>query len=206
MGYTIVTPRDEDVTWLSSGLLTMCRTRSFTVTSSCFCSFQQFHNVEQLANKGFHILRLRHSSGRTLQVANTHTQSNTAISWWFGTAADTIRRQQIQQMLDLFGETGNDPVLVAGDFNCEVSPHPHMRFLHPGHPGRMNKHTFYSTGEDLDHIAWIPVQRGWSKGCSFCDIVRHGPVMESCQVFEKPWSDHAPLMAALYLPHFHGPG
>lgn len=198
-GYTVCIPKDDDVTVLSSGLLTAIRTAVFTHVSDCFCSFQNVHNVEWLANKGFYVVRLRHTaSGRPISIANTHTQSSTEISWWFGNTVSGIRTQQFRQMLDFF-EDDTQPVLIAGDFNCGVSPHPHIRFLHPPSDNLMKKRTFYSTDEDLDHVAWIPLQ--WAKkGCLFCDVVRRGPILESCTIFQKPWSDHAPVYMKIRIP------
>jgi endonuclease/exonuclease/phosphatase family metal-dependent hydrolase len=199
IGYTVSLPNDLDITFLPSGLLIAALDSQYKILSECFCSFQDYHNVEWLSNKGFHVVRLRHSSGRTIRIANTHTQSNTEISWWFGSTASNIRKKQFEQMLKYFSFT-KDPVLIAGDMNCEESPHSHLRFLHPLDRGAMHtKHTFYSTGEDLDHIGWIPLQ--WAKpGCHHCDINRLGPQMTSCQVFQKPWSDHAPVLASIYIP------
>ena len=200
IGYRVSLPNDTNVTILPSGLLIAVLESEFTILNECFCSFQDYHNVEWFANKGFHVVHLRHVSGRTLRIANTHTQSNTEISWWFGSKASDIRKKQFEQMLQYFSYT-RDPVLIVGDMNCEESPHSHLRFLHPlDRTPLQKKHTFYSTGEDLDHIAWIPLQ--WSKpGCHHCDINRLGPIMTSCQVFQKPWSDHAPVLANIRIPH-----
>jgi len=199
LGYKVSLPNDLNVTVLPSGLLIAVFESEFRILSECFCSFQDYHNVEWLANKGFHVVRIQHTSGRTLQIGNTHTQSNTEISWWFGSTASDIRKKQFAQMLRYFSFT-RDPVLIAGDMNCEQSPHSHLRFLHPvGRDSLEKKHTFYSTGEDLDHVGWIPLQ--WSKrGCHYCDINKLGPRMTTCTVFQKPWSDHAPVLAKIYLP------
>jgi endonuclease/exonuclease/phosphatase family metal-dependent hydrolase len=100
-------------------------------------------------------------------------------------------------MLDFL--TGPVPILIVGDMNCEHSAHPHIRFLNPQASEVLQKRTFYSTGEDLDHIAWLPLQ--WTNpNCAFCDIERNGPRMVSCKILEKPWSDHAPVVATVYVP------
>ena len=199
IGYSVSVPNDTNVTWLPSGLLIAVLESDYTIENSCFCSFQDYHNVEWFANKGFHVVNLRHSSGRRLRIANTHTQSNTEISWWFGSTASNIRKKQFAQMLQYFSHI-RDPVLIAGDMNCDESPHSHLRFLHPlDRSPLQKKHTFYSTGEDLDHIGWIPLQ--WAKpGCHHCDINRLGPQMIGCEVFQKPWSDHAPVLATVFVP------
>jgi endonuclease/exonuclease/phosphatase family metal-dependent hydrolase len=197
-GYSVSVPNDTNVTVLSSGLLTAVLEREYTILSECFCSFQDYHNVECFANKGFHTVRLLHKpSQRTIQIGNTHMQSNTEVSWWFGNAASDYRKKQIQQMLGYFSFT-RDPVLIAGDMNCDASPHPYLRFLHPLGDVQ-KKHTFYSTGEDLDHIAWIPIQ--WADdNCHYCNIHLLGPIMKSCELFQKPWSDHSPILAKIFVP------
>jgi endonuclease/exonuclease/phosphatase family metal-dependent hydrolase len=198
-GYRVSIPNDGNVAVLSSGLLIAVYERDYTILSECFCCFQDYHNVEIFANKGFHTVRLRNKLGKTLQIANTHTQSTTEISWLFGSSVDAIRKKQIAQMLRYYSYT-TDPVLIAGDLNCEQSPHSHLRFLQPLDSDPLHKkHTFYSTGEDLDHICWIPIQ--WAKpSCHHCDINRLGPSMTSCVVIEKPWSDHYPLLAKIKIP------
>ena len=200
LGYKVSIPNDTQVTILPSGLIIAVLESEYTILNECFCCFQNYHNVELLANKGFHVVQIKHTSGRTIRIANTHTQSNTEISWWFGSSASNIRKKQFEQMLEYFSYT-KDPVLIAGDMNCEESPHSHLRFLHLlDRDPLQKKHTFYSTGEDLDHIGWIPLQ--WAKpGCHSCDINKLGPIMTSCTVFQKPWSDHAPLLAIVHIPN-----
>jgi endonuclease/exonuclease/phosphatase family metal-dependent hydrolase len=199
-GYRVCIPRDSGVTLLPSGLVTAVREKDFQVLSDCFCPYLHYHNVELFANKGFHALQLRClKTQRRCRIVNTHTQSDTEISWWWGTAVTTrIRRAQFQQILSYLHKCA-DPVLIAGDLNCEASPHPYVRFLKPPVGVPLRKSTFYSTGEDLDHIAWLPLQ--WAReGCHYCDVVQHGPQMESCVVYEKPWSDHAPIVANVRIP------
>jgi len=139
------------------------------------------------------------ASSRRVQIINTHTQSNTEISWIFGN--DTIRaiqKKQFQQIVDYVGKSPV-PALIVGDLNCEQSPHPYVRFLQPFADPLLRKSTFYSTGEDLDHVGWIPLQ--WARdGCGYCDISRRGPTIESCTIYQKPWSDHAPLHISVRVP------
>jgi len=158
-----------------------------------------YHNVEWFANKGFQVLRLRKRSNQApVIIANTHMQSNTEISWWFGSnVIKEIRYAQTQQILDFFDGVST-PVLVIGDLNCETPPHPHLRFLHPLGQ-HMRKATFYSTGEDLDHIGWLPLQFA-PPGCSFCDVERRGPILTGCKVYQLPFSDHAPVHTKIYIP------
>jgi endonuclease/exonuclease/phosphatase family metal-dependent hydrolase len=198
-GYHVVIPRDGDTTWLGSGLLTAFLESDYMLRSECFCSYQDYHNVECFANKGFLSTTLYHKSAkRSLQVINTHTQSNTEVSVLFGNdVIRKIQRKQFQQIVDY--TTTKIPTVIVGDFNCEESPNPYVRFLKPLTQYEIRKSTFYSTGEDLDHVGWIPLQ--WARdGCGYCDISRRGPRMESCTIFQKPWSDHAPMFVSIYLP------
>ena len=197
-GYTVVIPRDLGVTFMPSGLLTAFLDRDYTLISDCFCPYLDYHNVEFTANKGFHTLRLKQrKTGRIVHIVNTHTQSDNEVTWLFRKAVSNIRKKQFQQILDFFPH--REPVLVVGDLNCEHSPHPHIRFLRTCTPALLKKRTFYLTGEDLDHIGWLPLQ--WANpDCPFCDIERNGPRMESCRVLQKPWSDHAPVIASIYIP------
>ena len=198
-GYQVVLPDDSGVAMISSGLLFAFLTHYYSLRSHCFCPFQDYNNIEIFANKGFHVVRLYDKTAlRDIVIGNTHTQSDTEISWIFGKAVSRTRKLQFQQIVEHF--TGVlDPVLVAGDFNCETSPYPALRFLHPLNDNLIRKSTFYDTGEDLDHVAWLPFQ--WAKdGCGLCDIVRQGPILESCVVFDKSWSDHYPVLFKIRLP------
>ena len=196
-GYIVSIPNDTNVTMFSSGLLIAVLEHTYTIENECFCSFQDVHNIEIFANKGFHVVQLREKqSNRIIKIANTHTQSSTELTVSFETTVSDIRRKQIAQMLSYFSYS-RYPVLVVGDMNCEHSPHPHLRFLQSQNT---KKHTFYSTGEDLDHVGWIPIQ--WAEpNCSYCNIDRLGPRMISCEVFQKPWSDHAPVRSRVSIPN-----
>jgi exonuclease III len=198
-GYFVSIPNDTNITFLSSGLLIACLESKYKLVSECFCSFQDYHNVEMFANKGFHTVRLIDTKmNRPLIISNTHVQSNTEISWFFGTTASDYRKKQMTQILSFFSYA-TQPILLAGDMNCEYSPHSHLRFLRTSNDLHSSKHTFYETGEDLDHIGWIPLQ--WANlGCHYCDVNKLGPIMESCEVFQKPWSDHAPIRAIISIP------
>lgn len=199
-GYNVYTPRDTGVAFLSSGLVTAILEKDYDILSDCFCSYQTMHYVEFFANKGFHVLRLYDKrTGKKVTIANTHMQSDTEIAWLYGKGiTDKIRVAQFNQIYKFF-ENDKVPVFLIGDLNCEVSPHPYLRFLHPHQNLQLKKRTFYKTGEDLDHVAWFPLQ--WAKpNCMFCDIIRSGPQVDYCSIFEKPWSDHAPLLLNIRLP------
>ena len=199
-GYHVVIPHDGDTTWLGSGLVTAFLESDYTLRSECFCSYQNYHNIECFANKGFLSVSLYHRpSRRRIQILNTHTQSNTEISSLFGRGAvEAIQKKQFQQIVDYVG-TSPIPALIVGDLNCEQSPNPYVHFLKPHTKYDIRKSTFYATGEDLDHIGWIPLQ--WAKaGCGYCDIRHRGPRMESCTIYQKPWSDHAPMHVSVFVP------
>lgn len=208
-GYTMIIPEDTQisdeteafsVSPLSSGLLTGFLRSKYSLESSVFCPYQSYHNVESLANKGFQVLRVRSRITQTmLIIINTHTQSNTEVSFFFGSAfITTIRIQQFQQILD-FVHGLTSPVLVCGDLNCERSPHSELRFITPLHQNLFHKSTFYSTGEDLDHVGWILPQYA-PKGCELCDVERYGPILKNCQIYQLSYSDHAPVEFDIRVP------
>lgn len=180
LGYTVCLPRDSDVTLLPSGLVTAFKRSEFAFISDCFCPYQDTHNVEWFANKGFHILRLIHRrTQKRIRVVNTHTQSDTEISWIFGRAITAwIRGKQAEQIYNFFKGT-TEQVLIIGDLNCESEPFHGLRFLHPPGSKPLKKRTFYSTGEDLDHLA--------------CLTDRPEPRVHRCRIYDRPWSDHAPV-------------
>jgi endonuclease/exonuclease/phosphatase (EEP) superfamily protein YafD len=136
-------------------------------------------------------------SGHIMSILNTHTQSNTEISWLFGPKQIIASQKQQFQQICKYVEGLNHPAILTGDLNCERSPHPHVRFLLSP---LMKKHTFPPTGEDLDHIAWFPLQYAQIVGCGFCDIDRKGPFFETCEVFDIPYSDHNPVIATVQIP------
>jgi len=219
-GYTVVLPHDGIPGILGSGLLTAVLEKDYVVENHCFQTFKDYHNVEHFSNKGFLIVWLWHRDTKCrLLLVNTHTQSSTFVSVLFGNAIiHKIRRAQLQQIIEACTERPG-PALIVGDLNCEVSPHPYLRFLQLN--PALKKHTFPSTGEDLDHIGWLPLQwterqwteRQWTErpqgpalkkkvGCSLCDIDKQGPQMTACEIPTVPWSDHAPLLATVWVPFF----
>ena len=198
-GYRVCLPRDGGVAVVNSGLLTAFLSVRFEYVNECFYPYLDYHNIEIFANKGFYTTTLRERmSRRVVVIANTHTQSDTELGWIIGRkGTHAIRKAQHQQILNTL--TTKEAVLIVGDMNCERSPEPLIRYMTPVDESRLKKATFYSTGEDLDHIAWFPLQ--WTRpNCKFCDFVRQGPRLMNCQVFQKPWSDHAPVLFSVFLP------
>jgi len=204
-GYTVVVPRDEGVSMMNSGLLTAFRSSRFALVSDCFYPYTVYHDIEIGANKGFHTLRLScrpvsRESGRLL-LLNTHTQSDTPFNVLSlgGTAAST-RAQQFGELVRWL-EKDPDPVLLAGDMNCERSPHPHVRFLKDS---VLQKVTLPKTGEDLDHVAWIPTQ--WAPiGTPWCAFDSAGVRAISYRVDPVPWSDHFPVVVDVEIPEIRRP-
>jgi exonuclease III len=186
LGYTVLIPRDDNVTLLPSGLLTAFKKTEFTVLSDCFCCFQDVHNVEWFANKGFHVARVIHRASRNVvSIVNTHTQSDTEVSWIFGRRIIAeIRKKQAMQMYT-FLSVQKEPILITGDLNCETEPYEGLRFLHPPGCRPLKKRTFYSTGEDLDHIAAL--------------TDRPLPHVTRCRIYDRPWSDHAPVVFSVQI-------
>ncbi len=192
-GYAVEIPRDDCCGLLNSGLVTAVHRASYTIRSAIFQPFMVYHNVDGFANKGFHSLKLQDPSGSRVHIVNTHTQSDEEVlpPWTTKQFRQRIRHQQAEQIVQ-FHEGLKDPVLVAGDLNQETSLHPYLRSLHPPSSFPIKKATFFQTGEDLDHVAWMPVQ--WSTsmgGCGFCG--EYGPALTYCRVHTVQWSDHAPV-------------
>jgi endonuclease/exonuclease/phosphatase family metal-dependent hydrolase len=198
LGYTVVSPRDEGVTFIGCGLLTAFLSSKLRLVSSCFYPFTVYHNLEIGANKGFHTVRLEDTEGRRVLLLNTHTQSDTLFSG-FGFVSDvpTTRKAQFAEMVRWL-EKDRDPVVLLGDMNCETSPHPHIRFLNDS---VARKSTFEKTGEDIDHVAWIPTQ--WAPmGTSWCGFPDAGIKAVKCRVDPVPYSDHFPVVVDLVIPDF----
>jgi endonuclease/exonuclease/phosphatase family metal-dependent hydrolase len=184
IGYTVLLPNDTDVTLLPSGLVTAFLTRKFRLLSKVFCPYIDSHNLEWFALKGFHVLHLE-QAGRRFYIVNTHTQSDTIVSILRSHDIKFIRQKQTQQLLRFFEGT-RDTVLIVGDLNCESEPTAGLRFLHPAGMAPLKKRTFFSTGEDLDHVA--------------CLLDRPQPTVGQVRIFNEPMSDHAPVTFHLTLP------
>lgn len=189
-GYHVCIPNDAQDNWISSGLVTCFLKSKFTFISHVFCTFQHYHNVEWLANKGFLCVRLK--GEKPITILNTHTQSNTEASFLFGKKIiHTIREAQFKQMRD-FCEGLQSRVFIVGDLNCDISPFYDVRFLNYLHNNLFHKSTFPETGEDLDHVAWILSQYA-KPGCTMCDVERFGPQLLECKIHDIKLSDHAPI-------------
>jgi endonuclease/exonuclease/phosphatase family metal-dependent hydrolase len=203
VGYHVLFPMDEGVTLLTSGLVVAVR--HFEVLSSFFCPYLVNHNFEIFANKGFFRIRLRDpTTGRRFSLVNTHTQSDDGAKLFGKAFLAGIRYKQAEQLLDLMS-TEEDPVLVVGDLNQESSLHPYLRSLHPPSVLPIKKTTFFSTGEDLDHVAWLPLQ--WAPdGVGFCHIHTKGPQLLHCKVHDVSYSDHAPVEMRVIIPPFQKQG
>ena len=197
-GYDVRVPRDDCRGLLTSGLLTAVAQDSYTILTDVFQPYMHFSNVDGLTNKGFHSLLLQDPKGGLVHIVNTHTQSDEEIlpPWTTLSYRKGIRHKQAEQILD-YHENAAYPVLVVGDLNQESSLHPYLRSLHPPSSYPIKKATFFQTGEDLDHVAWMPVQ--WSRrlGCGFCGD--YGPALTYCRVHTVQWSDHAPVELKVLL-------
>jgi exonuclease III len=204
VGYRVYVPSDEGVTLVNSGLLTAILVSEYTGISDCFYPYLTYHNVEIFANKGFYVTWIMHrASGRRLYLVNTHMQSDTEITWFLGRHGTyAVRKAQHQQLVDTLKNT-KDPVVLVGDLNSEHSPLSSVRYMSLVDDSRLQKATFYSTGENLDHCAWFPLEWAHSdeiKGCAFCDFNHRGPRLTQCQIYQVPWSDHAPVIFSLVVP------
>lgn len=205
LGYTVLIPHDEGVCLFPSGLVTAVDPAKYRILDTAFRPYMYYNYTDIFANKGFFMVHLQDiATGRSFYVANTHTQSDWEASIVFGRVYTTfIRYKQAEQILEHCEmEEYRDPVLVVGDLNQEESLHPYLRSLHPISSLPIKKATFFHTGEDLDHIAWLPLQ--WAKqGCGFCDIRKRGPQLRLCRIHPLEWSDHAAVEAELWIPPLH---
>lgn len=199
-GYEVLLPKDQGVCLFPSGLMICILSSKYKVISTSFRSYLHYQNTDQFANKGFFSVILYDTAiNRLINIINTHTQSDWELTFLTGRHNTCkTRYKQAEQILEEF-QTSKIPVLVVGDLNQETSLHPYLQSLHPLSAYPLKKATFYSTGEDLDHIAWMPLQ--WAPmGCGFCDIRKKGPQYEICKIHDLPWSDHAALEAVVSIP------
>jgi len=185
-GYTVVKPNDVSGNLLSSGLLTAVRS-TWTVVSDFFQPYTSNIGLETLANKGFHCMRV-FKDGCELQIVNTHLQADNAFNFVFShfdVPFHEIRRRQIKQLLD--GMAGRHNCIIIGDINSESEPHSDITYL-TGTRAGISKHTFQPTGEDLDHVAFVPsLWKGYTV-----------PVAKEVAVLHKLWwSDHWPIHVRL---------
>lgn len=198
-GYQVLLPNDEGVSLFPSGLLIAVLPTEYTVLGTLFRSYLDYNYSDRFANKGFFGVHLKDRQGNQFYLFNTHMQSDWEGSVITGRSHTLrIRRKQAEQFLATC-EYMRDPVLLIGDLNQEETLHPYLRFLHPLSSMPLRKATFIDTGEDLDHIAWLPLQYS-AAGCGFCDIRRKGPQLQKIQIHALPFSDHAAVEAEILIP------
>jgi exonuclease III len=192
-GYNVLKPNDfkDHKNLLGSGLLTGINNSKWNIISDTFITYNESVGAELLANKGFHCIELQHKINQLpLLIINTHMQSDNPTTY-FGGCLDTrpIRNSQAQQIYDFVSSYKNIRHILIGDLNSEIEPHDEIKYL-TGATAGISKHTFPSTGEDLDHIAILP--KFWSKFLK--------PITQKVIVLMKlSWSDHWPIYIELFL-------
>ena len=190
-GYTVLKPNDLGARrLLGSGLLTAVRADRWIVKESGFVAYEQCAGAEQLANKGFHWLKLgcRDAVAMDLLIVNTHMQADHYINYFAG-CMDTrpIRKHQMDQIMAYLETAGQCRSLIIGDLNSEDEVHDELVYL-TGPKNGICKHTFEPTGEDLDHVAFVP--RKWMNYVL--------PVIHNIEVLSLLWwSDHWPIHVVL---------
>lgn len=200
LGYEVHVPYDTEVSLFCSGLLIAVHPNHYIVRQTLFRPYLDFNYSDSFANKGFFGLLLEdRATGGLFYLFNTHMQSDWEGSIITGREKTLrIRRKQAEQILETC-ECLNHPVLLIGDLNQEENIHPHLRFLQPMSCMPIRKATFINTGEDLDHVAWLPIQYA-ANGCGFCDIRTKGPQLQKIQIHALPFSDHAAVEVEIYIP------
>ena len=179
-GYEVCIPDDSGVTLLGSGLLTCFKIAKFQLLSHVFCSFQQYHNVEWFANKGFHCVRLKGT--HTIAILNTHTQSNTEVSFLFGKKViHEIRAAQFEQMYN-FSRGLKSRVLIVGDVNCDISPFHGVRFLSFIHNNLFHKNR--TKPVDFAFAQYVPFRERVSALFCYCYRRRQAYELYCCPLCE----------------------
>jgi exonuclease III len=192
-GYTVLKPNDfaQRTNLLGSGLLTAVREDRWIVKESGFTGYDQCAGAEHLANKGFHWLSLSSRvDGMDIIIVNTHMQADHPFNYFAG-CMDTrpIRRHQMGQIIKYLDGAGECRSLIIGDLNSEEESHDDLVYL-TGERLGIRKHTFEPTGEDLDHIAFLP--RRWMNYVL--------PAVREVSVLNRLlWSDHWPIHVGLEL-------
>jgi exonuclease III len=183
-GYKIYRPNDfASSNILNSGLITAIKTSHWTLINDGFTKFNESIGAENLANKGFHWLLLKHKSGLDFLLINTHMQADHPLHYFAGcTDTRPTRRKQVIQILDFLKDKKELKHLIVGDLNAEKEAHEDLIYL-TGSKNNIQKHTFWPTGEDLDHIAFVPNIYNGSI-----------PTVLRVSVLERLWwSDHWPI-------------
>jgi exonuclease III len=154
-GYLVLKPNDA-AKMLSSGLLTAIRRDRWTLQSDTFYSYDTSIGIEKFANKGFHCLHvINRATGNEMQFLNTHLQADNSFNYITSLFKDfnKIRERQCQQMIDVIKGSAMQCIII-GDINSEISPHKDIIYL-TGSINGLKKHTFTSSGEDIDHVAYV---------------------------------------------------
>lgn len=183
-GYQVLKPNDFlSPNLLGSGLLTGIRKDSWMVLEDDFIQFKQSIGAENLANKGLHWFKLQHKiNGEQIVLINTHMQADHPFNYFVGcTDTKPTRRTQVIQMIDFLKAHSNIKHIIVGDLNAEEEAHEDLKYI-TGPNNNIRKHTFEPTGEDLDHVAYVP---------KFCKM---RPITEKVAVLDRLWwSDHWPI-------------
>ena len=186
-GYTVLKPNDfkERKNLLSSGLITAIKNTSWDIVSDTFIRYNESAGAELLANKWFHSIIVKHKKlGESVILINTHMQSDNPTTYFVG-CLDTrpIRNKQTQQIYDYLNSESKYRHFLVGDLNSEKEAHDELLYL-TGPKNGIMKHTFFSTGEDLDHVAILP--KFWNSYTM--------PTVKEIMVLTKlNWSDHWPI-------------
>jgi len=188
-GYTVCKPNDflERQNLLGSGLITAVKSAVWSVESEGFIQFKESIGAEKLANKGIHWLLLEHKiTGESLLLINTHMQADHPFNYFVG-CLDTrpTRRNQVIQLLEFISSLSAIKHIIVGDLNSDIEAHEDLKYL-TGSSNGIQKHTFESTGEDLDHVAIFP--KFWKR----LPILKEAIVLSNLW-----WSDHWPLQVTI---------
>jgi exonuclease III len=185
-GYHVFFPIDIINDMLPSGLCIALKTTSlWSHRSTRFTPFFNYTYGDIFANKGFFKITLQHITGICIHVINTHMQSDVDISYFRGSSqTNTVRRKQLQEIITEYTPS-KDAFLIVGDLNQDGSIHPSVNNLCCKHGDALS--TFPSTGENLDHMAWI-VGTGVT------------PLLQSIQIrTDISFSDHSPVLCRFKL-------
>jgi endonuclease/exonuclease/phosphatase family metal-dependent hydrolase len=148
-----------------------------------FIPFFEYAFWDSIANKGFFSVVLQHVNGKKIQIVNTHLQSDSELSLLYNITriyyTNHVRTRQLEEIVKMYG-TSELPTVIIGDLNQVGLIHPRIQNICCTH--RDSIVTFPSTGENLDHAAWIT-------GTGLL------PHLQRCHVHNKvTHSDHSPIV------------
>jgi endonuclease/exonuclease/phosphatase family metal-dependent hydrolase len=154
-----------------------------------FIPFFEYAFWDTIANKGFFSIILQHVNGKKIQIVNTHLQSDSELSLLYNITriyyTNHVRIKQLEEIVKTYG-TSELPTVIVGDLNQEGLIHPRIQNICCNHTDSII--TFPSTGENLDHAAWIT-------GTGSI------PHLQSCHIrHEVKHSDHSPMIVTI-RPH-----